>query len=187
MNSTTHIGVIIGSAREGRLGSSVAGWVGQELDKRSDLTWSLIDPLEFDLPASMAEESEALCQHLRVADAFLVVVPEYNHSFPAVLKQLIDYGYYEWQAKPVGFVSYGARSGGIRAVEQLRPVFSELHAITVRDAVALPNVWDLFDANGALIEPEGPTQALGRVFAQLAWWATASRLAGNETPYSQVA
>ncbi len=71
------------------------------------------------------------------ADAFVVVTPEYNHSFPASLKQAIDYAYDEWQAKPVGFVSYGCGSEGRHAVDQLRTVFTALHAVTMRDGVGL--------------------------------------------------
>ncbi len=71
------------------------------------------------------------------ADAFLVVTPEYNHGYPAALKELIDSVYEPWHAKPVAFVSYGGASGGIRAVEQLRQVFAELHAVTLRDGVQL--------------------------------------------------
>ena len=67
----------------------------------------------------------------------MVVTPEYNHSFPASLKQAIDYAYDEWQAKPVGFVSYGCGSAGLHAVDQLRTVFTALHAVTVRDGVGI--------------------------------------------------
>ncbi len=191
MNTALQIAVIIGSAREKRLADTVANWVGHELDRQPDTTWALVDPLELDLPLNMTDEAhpgvEALHARLKAADAVIVLTPEYNHSFSAALKHVIDYAFYEWQAKPIGFVSYGGRSGGIRAVEQLRPVFSELHAITVRDAVALPNVWSQFDDQGKLRDPEGPARTLGRMVSQLRWWARASRLAGAEAPYSEVA
>lgn len=191
MKNPVHIAVLIGSNREERLGDAVADWVGRELNQCQKVTWSVVDPLELDLPLRMNDDShpgvQTLHQQLTAADAVVVLTPEYNHSFPAALKHLIDYAFYEWQAKPVGFVSYGARSGGTRAVEQLRPVLAELHAITVRDTVALPNVWEQFDDQGQLRNPEGPAHALGRLVAQLRWWALASKLAGAEVPYSQVA
>jgi hypothetical protein len=75
---------------------------------------------------------------LTSAEAFVIITPEYNHSFPASLKNLIDWHYTQWQAKPIGFVSYGGLGGGLRAVEQLRQVFAELHAMTERGDFTAP-------------------------------------------------
>ncbi|MGL5816790.1 MAG: NADPH-dependent FMN reductase [Phycicoccus sp.] len=69
-------------------------------------------------------------------DAFVIVVPEYNHSFPGSLKTALDFLYAEWHDKAVGFVSYGVE-GGTRAVEQLRPVAAELRLADVPSAVHL--------------------------------------------------
>ncbi|WP_258868147.1 NADPH-dependent FMN reductase [Alkalilimnicola ehrlichii] len=115
------------------------------------------------------------------------MTPEYNHGYPAVLKAVIDSAYGEWRAKPVGFVSYGGMSGGLRAVEQLIQVFAELHVVSVRNGVALPNVWERFDASGELIEPAGPNKAMAGMLAQLEWWATALRAARRDVPYQNVA
>ena len=90
----------------------------------------------------------------------MVVTPEYNRSFPASLKQAIDYAYDEWRAKPVAFVSYGCRSEGMYAVEQLRSVFTELHAVTMRDGVGF-NLLDGLDGSGRPREADGPAQATG--------------------------
>ena len=60
------------------------------------------------------------------ADGFIVITPEYNHGYPAVLKSALDALYAEWVRKPIAFVSYGGWSGGVRAVEQLRLVAIEL-------------------------------------------------------------
>nr|WP_083850877.1 NAD(P)H-dependent oxidoreductase [Arthrobacter sp. TB 23] len=75
----------------------------------------------------MPAEVFSVSQRLHAADAFVVVTPEYNHSSPASLKNAIDWSYEEWQTKPVGFVSYGGISDGLRAIEHLRPVISEVH------------------------------------------------------------
>ena len=56
------------------------------------------------------------------ADAFVFVTPEYNHGYPASLKNAIDYLHHEWRYKPVGFVSYGGVAAGTRSVEQLQQV-----------------------------------------------------------------
>jgi NAD(P)H-dependent FMN reductase len=106
------------------------------------------------------------------ADAFVVVTPEYNHSFPASLKSAIDWHFVEWQAKPIGFVSYSGGTGGIRAVEQLRQVFAELSAVTVRDAVSFPRYYELFGPDGSLTNPEGPNGAAKELLDQLLWWGS---------------
>jgi NAD(P)H-dependent FMN reductase len=117
------------------------------------------------------------------ADAFVAVTPEYNRSFPASLKQAIDYAYDEWRAKPVGFVSYGCRSDGVYAVEQLRTIFTELHAVTVRDAVSF-NLLDGSFADGAPpADEEGAGRAAVTMLDQLVWWGRSLRRARREHPY----
>ncbi len=81
-------------------------------------------------------------QRFAAADAFVIVTPEYNHSFPTPLKTAIDWHSTQWHAKPVSFVSYGGASGGLRAVEHLRQAFAEVHAVTVRNSISFHGVWD---------------------------------------------
>jgi NAD(P)H-dependent FMN reductase len=108
----------------------------------------IIDLVELDLPAvipaSADDAIEAYTRRIGRADAFVVVTPEYNHSFPASLKQAIDLVYAQWNAKPVAFVSYGGMAGGLRAVEQLRQIFAELHAVNVRNTVSFHMAWECF-------------------------------------------
>jgi NAD(P)H-dependent FMN reductase len=112
------------------------------------------------------------------------VTPEYNHGYPAPLKALIDSAGVEWHAKPVAFVSYGGVSGGLRAVEQLRLVFAELHAVTIRDSVSFPGAWEQFDETGALRNPERAHRGMKTLVARLHWWAVALRQARSMAPYS---
>ncbi|HTX19838.1 MAG TPA: NAD(P)H-dependent oxidoreductase, partial [Bacteroidota bacterium] len=71
------------------------------------------------------------------ADGYIIVTPEYNHGYPAVLKNAIDWVFQEWRRKPVGFVSYG-NLGGARVIEQLRQVVIELQMLPIRNAVHIP-------------------------------------------------
>ncbi len=107
----------------------------------------------------------ALTRRLAQSDAFVIVTPEYDHGYPAALKFLIDSIYDPWQAKPVAFVSYGGISGGLRAVEQLRLVFAELHAVAIRDSVSFANVWAQFDADGELLEPARARKSMATMLA----------------------
>jgi NAD(P)H-dependent FMN reductase len=114
----------------------------------------------------------------------VVITPEYNHSFPASLKNLIDWHHTQWQAKPVGFVSYGGLGGGLRAVEQLRLVFAELHAMTVRDSVSLHGPWSGLGEDGKPRDPAVCEGAAKGMVDQLVWWGRALRTARAERAYA---
>ncbi|MET9926677.1 MULTISPECIES: NAD(P)H-dependent oxidoreductase [unclassified Streptomyces] len=185
------VAVILGSNREGRFGPVIADWFLGRAARYDGIETELIDVLTADLPASLsfrpapedAARIEAVSERLAAADAFVVVTPEYNHSFPAPLKNLIDWHRTEWQAKPVAFVSYGGRSGGLRAVEQLRQVFAETHTVSVRDTVSFHNAGALFDDEGNHREPADVDAAAKALLDQLAWWGVALRDARNRHPY----
>jgi NAD(P)H-dependent FMN reductase len=168
------LAVIVGSTRPGRLGPAVASWFGDQVSLRDDLAIDVIDLVDTNTPVG---------PRLAAADAFVVVTPEYNHSFPAPLKQVIDAFSAEWQAKPAAFVSYGGISGGLRAVEQLRQVFAELHVVTIRDTVSLHGVWSHVGPDGRLIEDAARAGAARAMLQRLVWWARALRTARLEQPY----
>jgi NAD(P)H-dependent FMN reductase len=117
------------------------------------------------------------------ADAIVVVTPEYNHSYPGPLKTAIDALREQWRAKPVAFVSYGGMAGGLRAVEALRLVFAELHAVTMRDTVSLHNPWVPAEDPAIDYPDAASAQALAQMMRQLLWWAEALRAARQRVPY----
>ena len=169
--------IIYGSAREGRFCDIVAGWVRSELERR-DLPVSVVDPLD-------GLDNDVRNAKLAAADAFVVVTPEYNHSFPAPLKAIIDAAKSEWEAKPVAFVSYGGISGGLRAVEQLRGVFAELHAVGIRDQVSFAFARSAFDSTGRPKDGEGVGQAFDVMVDRLSWWAETLSSARAQRPYRE--
>ncbi|KOG62858.1 NADPH-dependent FMN reductase [Streptomyces griseoflavus] len=179
------LAVIVGSTRAGRFAPVVANWFAAHAGRRDDVVVDVID-LDEVRPYELrhgSEEMETYAKRIGAADAFVVITPEYNHSFPAPLKHAIDLLHQQWQAKPVGFVSYGGVSGGLRAVEQLRLVFAELHATTVRETVSFPMAGRLFDEGGQLRDPEDADRAAVVLLDQLAWWALALREAREARPY----
>lgn len=181
--------LVVGSNRHGRFGPVVADWLLDHMRDRDDLVPEVVDVAETDLPMSFARTREAtaalsgITPKLAAADAFVVLTPEYNHSFPAGLKNLIDWHYTEWQAKPVALVSYGGVSGGLRAAEHLRQVFAELHAVTVRDTVSFHNAGGSFDDGGRLRDRSGPEAAAKAMLDQLVWWGRGLREARERRPY----
>jgi NAD(P)H-dependent FMN reductase len=186
-NNRLLLAIIIGSTRQGRFAPTVANWFAGQAGRRDDMTVDVIDLAESRLPDVLADkpapEVAAITPRLANANAFVVVTPEYNHSFPAPLKNAIDWHFKEWRAKPVGFVSYGGMGGGLRAVEQLRQVFAELHAVTVRDTVSFHGAWTQFDSEGRPKDSERYERAAQSMLDQLAWWGQALREARAQRPY----
>jgi NAD(P)H-dependent FMN reductase len=178
--SPIKLALIYGSAREGRFCDRVAGWVLQEVKANGAFAVDVIDPAD---PATPDE----IRARIDDAEAFIVVTPEYNHSYPAPLKALIDGASTEWHAKPVAFVSYGGVSGGLRAVEHLRTVFAELHAVTIRDTLSFIEAWEQFDGRGRLSEPDRARRTMAKLLARLRWWADSLREARAASPYDEAA
>ncbi|MFG3488665.1 NADPH-dependent FMN reductase [Streptomyces sp. NPDC047972] len=185
------LALVVASDREGRFAPVVTDWFRSRLAEREDFTVTVVDLAEIDLPTSLSHDPSPAVRAelakvspvLEAADAYVVVTPEYNHSFPASLKNLIDRHYTEWQAKPVGFVSYGGISGGLRAVEQLRQVYAEMHAVTVRDTVSFHHAHGLFDADGRHKDPAAAEGAAKALLDQLGWWGRALKDAKSVRPY----
>ncbi|MGQ4878682.1 NADPH-dependent FMN reductase [Billgrantia sp. LNSP4103-1] len=177
MHDTLKVAVIYGSVREGRFCDTVGQWTVNQIRRRETFDVVVIDPA--------AEAASAFAERLAEADAFVVVTPEYNHSYPAALKTLIDGYKAQWQAKPVAFVSYGGASGGLRAVEHLRNVFAELHAVGIRDGVMFPNAWEQFDEQGQPLQAARYERGMRTLLARLAWWAETLRQGRTARDYAQ--
>src|SRR5690606_11445979 len=180
-NDSLKLAVIIGSTRKGRFGPVPANWFAGRARDHGDFDVDVIDLAETDLPVHMHHDDHphvsAVSQRLHAADAFVIVTPEYNHSFPAPLKAAIDWYQDEWHAKPVGFVSYGGMVGGQRAVEQLRQIFPEVHALTIRNTINFVNFWDRFDDAGRPRDADAVNKAAVELLDQLGWWAAALKQA----------
>lgn len=183
--SQLKIAVIIGSTRPGRNGETVGRWVYEIAKKRTDASFELVDLKEFDLPM-LDEQMPAIVRRYsqphtiawskKIAgfDGFVFVTPEYNHSFPAALKNAIDFLFLEWNHKSAGFVSYGGHAGGVRAVEQLRLVMAELHVADVRSQVLLSLFLDF--ENFTVFKPGADREAaLTPLFDEVIAWGKALR------------
>jgi NAD(P)H-dependent FMN reductase len=185
VNGISHLAVIIASVRKDRLGPRVARWLLTRIQAHTDAPIDLIDLAHLDLPPDLGGggDAEVFSKRIERADSIIVVTPEYNRGYPGALKTAIDTVLPQWRAKPAGFVSYGGVSGGLRAVEQLRAVFAELHVVTVQASVSLPYVWDQFDEAGNLRQPERAASAAGTMLRQLDWWAATLRRGKAIRPY----
>lgn len=188
MSDTPRIQVILASTREGRFGEKAAAWVMDRLGERNDLDAELVDLRDYPMPFYEQDRPPAYghreyppevarwAEKVEQADGYLVVTPEYNHGYPAVLKNALDQVFPELNRKPIAFVGYG-NSGGARSIEQLRLVSVELemaplrHAVHILPAVMVPAIQaeNPFDIElFASLDDRLDTAA-----TDLVWWADA--------------
>ena len=143
--------VVVASTRPGRVGGVVADWFVRQARDHAGFDVRVADLAELDLPLLDEPNHPRLGEYTRehtrrwsalvdAADAFVFVMPEYNYSFTAPLKNALDYLHREWAYKPVGFVSYGGVSGGLRAVQAIKGVVTTLNLFPLPAGVALPFV-----------------------------------------------
>ncbi|SDM18515.1 NAD(P)H-dependent FMN reductase [Nonomuraea maritima] len=139
--------IIVGSTRPGRKADTVARWVHVLAAGRDDATFEVVDIADYALPhldepmpprggQYSRPHTRTWAEKVGSFDAYVFVTPEYNGSISGALKNAIDFLYAEWNDKAAGFVGYGI-NGGIRAVEHLRLVLSDLKVVDVHSTVEL--------------------------------------------------
>jgi NAD(P)H-dependent FMN reductase len=179
--------VITGSTRPNRKSPDVAKWFMEIAQGNEAFEFELADLAEINLPmfdeplAPMFgkyehEHTKKWNARLDAADGFVIVTPEYNHGYPAALKNAIDYGYHEWARKPVAFISYGV-AGGLRATEQLKQVFNQVNAAPINQQVSM-NLWMHWQNKLFAPDEQSVNSAKGMLEA-LEWWGETLK-AGRE-------
>lgn len=184
-----HIGIVIGSTREGRFADKPAQWFHGIASQRTDVSAELIDLRDYPMPffdeaLSPAwapvknEAAQRWAQKLATLDGLVVITAEYNHGPTAVLKNAFDYAYKEFARKPIGFVGYGG-VGAARAVEQLRLVATELQMAPVRNAVHMGMVEFLgvWQQGKSFDDYPHLAQSAKGLLDDMAWWAKALKSA----------
>lgn len=160
-----NIQIILGTTREGRRGEKIAKAVMHSLSKIDNADFELIDLKDWNLPLYdfrsypstkkgeyLSELQEKWAKKIDKGDGYIVLTPEYNRSAPASLKNALDYLWYEWNHKPIGFISYGGAVGGSRAVEQLRQIVIEFEMVPIREQVIITKISTKIDEDGNIKE-----------------------------------
>ncbi|OJW72067.1 MAG: NADPH-dependent FMN reductase [Candidatus Amoebophilus sp. 36-38] len=141
--------IITSTTRPGRRGIGIAHWVTGLAQQTGKFNVELIDLAEINLPffdePNFPRQQQYQHEHtkrwsatINAADAFIIVLAEYNNGFPAPIKNAIDYLFNEWMYKPVSFVSYGGIAGGLRSVQMLKQVVAALHMLILTESVSIP-------------------------------------------------
>jgi NAD(P)H-dependent FMN reductase len=178
--------VILGTARQGRLSEHAARFVFEEVSKRPDMTTELIDIRKLRFSSEDAGEAIKDAQFSATvtrADGLILVVPEYNHSFPGLLKHVLDSNLKEYIHKAAGVCGVSAGPfGGARMIQSLVPVLRELGLVTIFWDVYFGTASKLFDpATGNITDP-AYVRRVKKFVDELVWMARALRFARENIP-----
>ncbi|MGB7924498.1 MAG: NADPH-dependent FMN reductase [Pyrinomonadaceae bacterium] len=179
------IPVILGTARQGRASEHVARFVHAEVAKRSGVETELIDLR--DLPFTTHDAGEAIKDSrfsatVARADALVLVVPEYNHGYPGLLKHALDTNLKEYIHKAVGICGVSAGGfGGTRVIENLLPVMRELGLVTIFWDGNFSGAQKLFDAEGQLLD-QTYVKRIDKFLKELIWMAKVLRYGREQVP-----
>jgi NAD(P)H-dependent FMN reductase len=180
----TKLNIIIASTRPTRKGPAVAKWVEQFARTHGKFEVELVDIAAFGLPVFDEPEhpSTRKYQHdhtkkwsasVASADAYVIILPEYNHHIPPSLVNAMNYVYHEWNYKPVGLVSYGGQSGGLRSAEAARLFLNTFKLVAIVESVAIPFFDKMIDPQGVFLANEALDAAAGRMLDELFRWSEA--------------
>ena len=178
--------VIIGTPRQGRLTEPAANFVFGEVSKRNDIETELIDirkiPIRVDDAGEALKNSQFSATVAR-SDGLILVVPEYNHSFPGLLKHVLDTNLKEYIHKAVGICGVSAGPfGGARMIESLIPVLRELGLVAIFWDVYFGTAGKLFDPATGKITDSAYVRRLEKFLNELVWMARTLRHARENIP-----
>jgi NAD(P)H-dependent FMN reductase len=184
MNSMSEnyvIAVLVGTTRERRESIKAAHLIAEFGRKQPGVEIVFVDPKDFHFHGDGNDPEGKDPRYSEItarADAFFVIVPEYNHSFPGSLKRMLDSELENYIHKPVALagVSNGAW-GGVRGVESLVPSLREMGLVATYAPLYFPRIQDLFD-DQAQLKPEYEeryARSLKDSYFELLWMAKAMR------------
>ena len=172
------IPVILGTTRKGRMSAHAARFMARQIDRRQGISTELIDLSELPMPIDDAGEEikdGAFSDKMAHADALVIVTPEYNHSFPGLLKHVLDSCLKEYIHKAAGIVGVSAGPfGGVRAIQDFLPVIRELGLVNIFWDVNFGSVANVFDASGRLLD-EAFIKRADKFLDELVWMAKTLR------------
>lgn len=176
-----NIKVITSTTREGRKGIFIANWITELAGSRPGLNVELLDLATINLPLLdepnhprmqqyQHEHTKNWSSKIQEADGFIIVLAEYNFAFPAPIKNALDYLFTEWRHKPVGIVSYGGASGGLRATQMLKQVVTSLSMMPLAEQVSIPFFTKYINEQSVFVADEPLQKAADTLLAELQRW-----------------
>ncbi|MEO6150978.1 MAG: NAD(P)H-dependent oxidoreductase [Mucilaginibacter sp.] len=174
--------IITSTVRPGRKGPVVANWVKEAAEKIGDFDVEVLDLGEINLPLMNEplhpimqqyehEHTKQWAAKIDEADAFIFVTAEYDYSYPAPLKNALEYLMHEWGYKPAGIVSYSLGPfAGVRAVQSLRADLISLRVVGLGEVVNIPSFSQFINDDGVFIPNEMIEKSSVIMLTQLLRW-----------------
>jgi len=185
MSRPLFVPVLLGTPRQGRMSEHAAKVIVAEVGKRPGVETELVDIAELPIPVDDAGEAAKdphFAELVNRADALVLVVPEYNHGYPGLLKHVLDTNLKEYIHKAAGVVGVSAGVfGGARAIENLIPVLRELGLVTIFWDVNFTTVHSRFDESGNLLD-ESFLPRIEKFLDELCWMAETLRYGRSHIP-----
>jgi len=185
-----YIPILIGSLRRGRNTPRLAHFLHGRLAALDGIETELFDPKAMNLPVleeRLAYLDDPPAELVRFgaaidrADGVVITTPEYNSSFPAALKNMIDALGPEWRRKPIAIAAHSVGAfGGKSALQALRPVLTNLGAVPIPATMTVPHIDKAFSEDGEAIDQAFERRA-GRFLDELVWYAGALGAAADGT------
>jgi len=179
--------ILIASTRPTRIGPAVAAWFEGQAKTHTGFDVELVDLASFGLP--LLDEPEhpmkQLYQHdhtkkwaakVSEADAFIFILPEYDYFTPASLVNAIQALSKEWNYKPVGMVSYGGLSAGLRSAQMTKLLATSVKMMPMAETVAVPFVGKRLDDNGEFTSDEMLDASATKLLDELLRWTRAMKV-----------
>ncbi|HEX2590435.1 MAG TPA: NAD(P)H-dependent oxidoreductase [Rhizomicrobium sp.] len=174
---------VIASTRPGRVGPAIGKWFHEFATSHGQFDAELVDLADFNLPIYDEphhpmrrqyehEHTKKWSASVNAADAFVWILPEYNYTAPPSFVNAIDYLFWEWQYKPVGFVGYAGISGAQRSTQSARLQITTLKMMPIPEGVVLPNVFTQIK-DGKFTANEFNEQGAMATLNELVKWANA--------------
>ncbi|MBD2756396.1 NADPH-dependent FMN reductase [Spirosoma validum] len=174
--------IIVSTVRPGRKGPLVGHWIAEEAQKQGSFDVEILDLAEIGLPLMNEaihpimkqyehEHTKQWSAKIDEADAFIFVTAEYNYSYPASLKNALEYVMHEWAYKPSGIVSYSAGPfAGVRAVISLKADLINFRNVALFEGVTIPTIGDFINEDGVFVPNDRLTTAATQMLTQLVRW-----------------
>lgn len=186
MEDNITVAVLAGTTREQRQSIKAAHYIAEFGKNLSGVEIIFVDPKDFNFPGD-GNDPEGKDPHYTEitanADAFFIVTPEYNHSFPGSLKRMLDSELANYNHKPVAFAGCSNGNwGGVRAIESLISAVRETGLVVMSWDVYFPFVQNIFDENGRMKQEyqERYSKSLVKLYDELLWFARYLKVARQE-------
>lgn len=185
--------IISSTVRPGRKGPVIANWIAETAEATGNFEVEVLDLGEINLPLMNEAAHPVMRQYehehtkqwsakIDEADAFIFVTTEYDYSYPAPLKNALEYLVHEWAYKPAGLVSYsGGAFAGVRAIMSLKTDLLSLRTIALHESVNIPSVNQFINEDGVFTPNELVSKSAQTMLTQLLRWTKGLKAIKEDT------